>query len=728
MADPQSYRPRTADIPTDPGVYRFLDGEGRVLYVGKAKNLRNRLQNYFQPPENLIPRIRKMVFTATRVVWVVVGSEVEALTLEYTWIKQFEPPFNVMFRDNKSYPYVAVSMADEYPRAYITRQKHRKGNVYFGPYTKVWAIRKTLDSLLPIFHMRSCTDADFRRGQRTGRPCFNTHLGLCNGACAGLVSKEENRKAAEAFIAFMDSDGQALIREKTQEMREAAASLEYEKAARLRDEIQALQAATERNVVVFNGNLNADVIGLEADEIDASVQIFYIRGGRIRGQRGWITETDGTDPAEVISQLLLHVYGDPEYDRYRGVGTQSNRRVEAPKAVDDRDHTPAGAIPSEIWVPVFPTDKSEIERWLAERRGGPVHLKRPQRGQKAQLAATVHANAKQAFDRNKLARAADITVRSQALEELREGLDLPRAPLRIEGYDISHTQGHQQVGSMVVFEDGLKKTADYRHFIVKGPDGQGVPDDTAAMDEVLRRRLRRLQEGAYGDDAGGEEDATPATLEATPADATGAAPARRFAYKPDLFVVDGGLPQVNAVQRVVDEFDADVAVIGLAKRLEEVWVPGEEYPVIFPRNSAALRLLQQVRDESHRFAITFHRKRRGQAMTRSVLDEIPGLGPAKQKALLKKLGSVKRIRAASTEELQQVPGVGPKLAREITDFFGTAETADATGSTAHGATKGAAGTEGTADADGTPAGTTTETSATATDGATISANSECASA
>lgn len=673
MADPQSYRPKTSDIPTDPGVYRFLDPEGRVLYVGKAKNLRNRLQNYFQPPETLIPRIRKMVFTANRVVWVVVGSEVEALTLEYTWIKQLEPPFNVMFRDNKSYPYLAVSMREEYPRAYITREKHRKGNVYFGPYTKVWAIRKTLDSLLPIFGMRSCTDADFRRGQRTGKPCFNTHIGLCNGACANLVTKKENRAAAEEFIRFMDSDGSALVRQKTAEMKQASAELEFERAARLRDEISALKTATERNVVVFDGNLNADVIGLEADEIDASVQVFYIRGGRIRGQRGWVTETDGTNPSDVINQLLLQVYGDAEYDAYRGVGTFGDRRVEAPHAVDDRAHVPAGAIPSEIWVPVFPSDRAGIERWLAERRGGPVHLKKPQRGPKAQLAATVHANAKQAFDRNKLARAADITVRSQALEELREGLDLERAPLRIEGYDISHTQGNQQVGSMVVFEDGLKKTSDYRHFIVRGPDGHGVPDDTAAMDEVLSRRLRRLGEGAHGNDAGGEEDAQIAAARAVDEDMTGSAAPQKFAYRPDLLVVDGGLPQVNAAQRVVDESGANVQVIGLAKRLEEVWVPGEEYPVIFPRSSAALRLLQQVRDESHRFAITFHRKKRGQAMTRSVLDKIPGLGPAKQKILLKRMGSVRRIRAASLEELQEVPGIGPKLAQEIFSFLAPAE-------------------------------------------------------
>lgn len=703
MADPQSYRPPTSSIPRDPGVYRFIDDEGRVLYVGKAKNLRNRLQNYFQPPENLIPRIRKMVFTATRVVWVVVGSEVEALTLEYSWIKEFEPPFNVMFRkDDKSYPYLAVSMGEEFPRAYITREKHKKGTLYFGPYTKVWALRKTLDTMLRIFTMRSCKDADFKRGQRTGKPCFNTHIGLCNGSCAGMVSAEENREVAKQFVRFLDSDGSEYINERTLDMKKASAELDFEQAAKIRNEIEALKTVRERNVVVFDSNLNADIIGLEADEIDASVQIFYVRGGRIRGQIGWVEETEGTTNADVLNAVILQTYSDVSYDDYRGVGTVSKPLTHEGRSIDDRSHTPVGAIPSEIWVPELPTDRKNLEEWLRERRGGPVHFKQPQRGAKAQLADTVHVNAKQAFDRNKLARATDITVRSQALEELRIGLDLDRAPLRIEGYDISHTQGQQQVGSMVVFEDGLKKTADYRHFIVRGPDGQGVPDDTAAMSEVLRRRLLRLESSRFADDAGGEEDSVQHTRrfannagaaedsgqhtrrfaddtgreedrvlsggeesgELSVAEAELKKP-RRFAYRPDVLVVDGGLPQVNAAQRVVDELGADVRVIGLAKRLEEVWLPGEYFPVIFPRTSPALRLLQQLRDESHRFAITFHRKKRGEKMTRSLLDTIPGLGPSKQKALLKALGSVKRIREASVEDLQKVAGIGPVLAQTI---------------------------------------------------------------
>ncbi len=670
MADPQSYRPPQGTIPTDPGVYRFLDAEERVLYVGKAKNLRQRLANYFQPPENLIPRIRKMVFSATHVVWVVVGSEIEALTLEYSLIKQLEPPFNVMFRDNKSYPYLAVSMGSRYPRPYITREKHRRDSVYFGPFTKVWAIRQTLGSLRPVFHMRGCTDAQFKQARRSGRPCFNTHIGLCNGICAGRVSEAYNREQCQAFVDFMDSDGSTIINAKKRQMRLAAAQEDFERAAKLRDEVKALETAVQRNDVVFEGNLNTDVVGLEADEIDASVQLFFVRGGRIRGQRGWVSETDGTSPAEVVNQLLLHVYGDPAYDAYRGVGTQGDRTVEAGNAVDDRDHVPTGAIPAEIWVPEFPTDRAAMERWLSDRRGGPVRLKRPQRGKKAHLAEIVHENARQAFQRNKLARAQDMTVRTQALEELRDGLDLPRAPLRIEGYDISHTQGNQQVGSMVVFEDGLKKKADYRHYIVRGPEGHGVPDDTAAMDEVLRRRLSRLKDDdAAASDAGGEEDvARAAELHARGADESSSRP-RRFAYHPDLIVVDGGLPQVNAAQKVVDELHADVQIVGLAKRLEEVWIPGEEFPVIFPRTSPALRLLQQLRDESHRFAIMFHRKKRGENMTRSALDSIPGLGPAKQKALLKALGSLARIRQADRADLEAVEGIGPKLADTVYRAF-----------------------------------------------------------
>lgn len=646
MADPRTYRPKPGQIPTDPGVYRFIDPEGRVLYVGKAKNLRNRLSNYFQNPENLIPRIRQMVFAANRVVWTVVGSEVEALTLEYSWIKEFEPRYNVMFRDNKSYPYLAVSMREEFPRVWITRGKHRPGNRYFGPYTKVWAIRDTLDNLLTAFPMRSCTKGVFNQAQRSGRPCLNGYIGRCSAPCVGKVSAEEHRAIAKGLARFMDGDASAAIAARTKQMKEAAAAMEFERAARIRDEIAALTAANERNVVVFDANLDADIFGLAFDDLEASVQVFFVRGGRIRGQRGWVSEEiGGLERAELVEELLVQVYGDAKYDDVASAREES-------VSIDDRTHTPLGAIPAEIWIPEMPAGRAALEGWLAERRGGTVRLKTPQRGDKAKLAGTVAENATQALARHKIERAGDITVRSQALEELRFGLDLPRAPLRIECYDISHTEGRDQVGSMVVFEDALAKKSDYRHYIVRGLDGKGAADDTAAMDEVLRRRLARIEERGSEE----PEDSGPVDAEGRP---------RRFAYRPDLLVVDGGLPQVNAAQRVVDEMGADVRVIGLAKRLEEVWVPGEEFPVIFPRTSPALRLLQQLRDESHRFAITFHRRKRSASMTRSALDRIEGLGPSKQKALLKAFGSVARIREASEEELLAVDGIGPAMAARI---------------------------------------------------------------
>ncbi|EEZ77903.1 excinuclease ABC, C subunit [Actinomyces sp. oral taxon 848 str. F0332] len=733
MADPRQYRPEQGAIPTQPGVYRFLDGEGRVLYVGKAKNLRARLSSYFQDPAGLSDRIRAMVYTAEAVKWVVVGSEVEALTLEYLWIKEFTPTFNVVFRDNKSYPYLAVSLGEEYPRVWVTRQEHRKGTRYLGPYTKVWAIRETLDQLLSVFPMRSCTKSQFNQARRLGRPCLFGHIGKCSAPCIERVTPEEHRETAMSLIRFMEGGGSKAIATRRKRMLEAANAEEYETAARLRDEISALEAVNERNVIVLNENLDVDIFGIAFDEIEASVQVFYVRGGRIRGQQAWISdEIGGLELSEIVSNLVLQVYGDVKFDEVVAV-------PEASRSVDDRAHTPLGAIPSEIWVPGLPEDALELQKWLAERRGGTVRLKTPRRGDKAKLAHTVRLNAEQALARHKLARAGDITVRSQALEELRDALELDRAPLRIECYDVSHTQGTHQVASMVVFEDGLAKKADYRHFIVRGPDGEGAADDTAAMDEVLRRRLARLLAGAAGDDvgaaededrgdranasgeaetpretenarkaervpeaeksfetgqiskacdaaagagdaedaaeAGDAEDATPGEDEAggdVPRVAGQPSAPRRFAYKPDLIVVDGGLPQVNAAQRVVEETGADVRIVGLAKRLEEVWIPGEDFPVVLPRRSPSLRLLQQLRDESHRFAITFHRKKRAKAMTRSALDAVPGLGAAKQKALLGSLGSLAKIKAASQEELLKVPGIGPALARAIVEHFADA--------------------------------------------------------
>lgn len=655
MADPQSYRPR--DIPANPGVYRFIDDDGRIIYVGKAKSLRQRLSNYFQDPALLHPRTRQMVFTASNVQWVVVGSEIEALTLEYAWIKEFAPRFNVMYRDDKSYPYLAVTLSEEFPRVTVTRNAHRKGNKYYGPYTKVWAVRESLDLLLRVFPMRSCTAGVFRNAQRAGRPCLNGYIDKCAAPCVNRVSPEEHREIALELTRFLDGTGEKLINQKLSEMHAAAADKDFERAARLRDDAAALRTIVEKNTVVLDSDVDADVFGLEFDELEASVQVFYIRGGRIRGQRGWVTTIEDLDGPGLINQLLLQVYGS-----YAPTVNRAKKR--AARSVDDVSHAETSAVPREIWVPELPTDLSVLTEWLSTLRGGPVKIRVPRRGLKAQLADTVHTNAMQALQRHKLQRAGDITERSRALEELREGLDLDRSPLRIECYDISHTQGTNQVGSMVVFEDGLAKKSDYRHFIVRGSDGTGARDDTAAMDEVLRRRLSRLAQGAAADDASDDQPVSGEVDDAQP---------RKFAYRPDLIVVDGGLPQVNAAQRVVDELGADLRVIGLAKRLEEIWVPGVEFPVILSRSSPALRLLQFLRDESHRFAITFHRKKRSSSMTRSALDDIPGLGPAKQKALLKHFGSLARIKKASPDDLQQVPGIGPAMARTIKEAFPQSE-------------------------------------------------------
>ncbi|QJC21791.1 excinuclease ABC subunit UvrC [Arcanobacterium buesumense] len=653
MADPQSYRP--TDIPANPGVYRFIDDEGRVIYVGKASSLRNRLSNYFQDPAQLHPRTRAMVFTAVDVKWVVVGSEIEALTLEYAWIKEFAPRFNVMYRDDKSYPYLTITMSEKYPRVLVTRNAHRRGDKYYGPYTKVWAVREALDLLLRVFPMRSCTKGVFNNAQRSGRPCLNGYIDKCAAPCVGRISEEEHQNIARQMISFLDSNGEKLIKQKTAEMNSAAQAYDFERAARLRDDIVALTTVAERNTVVLDRDVDADIFGLEYDELEASVQVFFVRGGRIRGQRGWVTTVEDLGQPELLSQLLLQVYG-----AYAPVPTHKKRSQA--RSIDDVEHTAIDAIPREIWVPAMPADREVLQQWLTQLRGAPVRILTPQRGPKAQLAQTVHTNAVQALQRHKIQRAGDITERSQALEELREGLGLERAPLRIECYDVSHTQGTHQVASMVVFEDGLAKKSDYRHFIVRGPEGTGARDDTAAMDEVLRRRLSRLQSGAAADDASDDE----------PLDKTtppGKQP-RKFAYRPDLIVVDGGLPQVNAAQRVVEELAADVTVIGLAKRLEEIWLPREDFPVILSRSSPALRLLQFLRDESHRFAITFHRKKRSKAMTRSALDDVPGLGQGKQKALLKHFGSLAKIKAASRAELLAAPGIGPVLADALISQLG----------------------------------------------------------
>ncbi|WP_077138379.1 excinuclease ABC subunit UvrC [Flaviflexus massiliensis] len=662
MADPSTYRPKTSDIPTNPGVYRFIDEDDRVIYVGKAKNLRQRLVNYFQDLTLLHPRTRMMVTTAQRVEWVVLTTEVEALTLEYAWIKEFDPRFNVMYRDDKSYPYLAVTMSEKIPRAGITRNAHRRGNRYFGPYTQVWAIRHTLDSLLHIFPVRTCSAGVLNQAQRSGRPCLLGYIDKCSAPCVGRISEDDHRELAEELCNFLDGDTGRHIRARERAMKEAAANLDFEKAARLRDDVTALKKVVEQNAVVLPDRTDVDVFSLVTDELEASVQVFHVRGGRVRGQRGWVTErVENLDEAGLVTAMLLQIYGE-QGDRDLLRPSREMPQGQA-RSVDDRTHTPTTAIPREIIVPVMPDDEAAITAWLEERRGARINLHIAQRGDKKRLADMVEENAKQALARAKVKRSGDLTQRAQALEDLRDVLGLSAAPLRIECFDVSHTQGTHQVASMVVFEDGMPRKSDYRHYIVRGENGEGARDDTAAMDEILRRRLAKVQTGSRDVD----DEAVSGAIDPD----TGRV--KKFAYKPNLIVVDGGLPQVNAAQRVVDELGVDVEVVGLAKRLEEVWVPGDDFPVIFPRNSAALHLLQHVRDESHRFAISHHRKRRSKAMTRSQLDAIPGLGPARQKDLLDTFGSVAKIKQATVEELGTAPGIGPSFAQRIFDHFHPAD-------------------------------------------------------
>ncbi|MFH5822800.1 excinuclease ABC subunit UvrC [Georgenia sp. AZ-5] len=705
MADPSTYRPRPGEVPDSPGVYRFRDPHGRVIYVGKAKSLRNRLASYFQDLSALHPRTQQMVTTAASVEWTVVGTEVESLALEYAWIKEFDPRFNVKYRDDKSYPYLAVTMGEEVPRVQVLRGAKRKGTRYFGPYTHAWAIRETVDLLLRVFPVRTCSAGVYRRAQASGRPCLLGYIDKCAAPCVGRISPEDHRALAEEFCRFMEGETGPHLRRLEKEMREASAALDYERAARLRDDIAALRRVVEKNAVVLPDGTDADVFALAADELEASVQVFHVRGGRIRGQRGWVGErVEELDDAGLVEHLLQQVYGDAERDPVAPRNTGSVGKARARRAdgqatsVDDRAHTPTTAVPREILVPVLPSDAEELTDWLCGLRGARVTIRVPQRGDKRALMETVHANAEQALKLHKARRAGDLTTRSKALTELQDALGLTDPPLRIECYDISHTQGTHQVGSMVVFEDGVPKKSEYRHFVVRGEDGAGARDDTAAMDEVLRRRFRRYVaerealeagpdavapadpvaaalEGEDPDHAGPDLDALDddgVPLRSGPVDpATGRA--RRFAYPPNLVVVDGGPPQVAAAQRVLDDLGIDdVALVGLAKRLEEVWLPGDDFPVVLPRTSPALYLLQHLRDESHRFAITHHRSRRAKAMTRSVLDGVPGLGPTRQAALLKAFGSVKNIRAASVEEIAAVKGIGPRTARAVLDALGGA--------------------------------------------------------
>ena len=613
MPEPSTYRPATGSIPTSAGVYKFRDPDRRVIYVGKAKNLRNRLNSYFANPAQLHPRTSTMVHTANSVEWTVVDTEVEALQLEWTWINEFNPRFNVMFRDDKSYPYLAITMNEEVPRAYITRGKRRKGIKYFGPFAQVWAIKDTLDLLLKAFPMRTCTSGVYRRAERSGRPCLLGYIDKCAAPCVGQISKDDHRDLARSISDFMSGNTGRFISHRQKEMANAAAELDYERAASLRDEISALQKVLDKSAVVLSVSADCDIFALVTEELEASVQVFHVRQGRIRGQRGWIIErSDDHTPAELTTDYLRQAYSGLDAD----------------------------AIPKEILVDTLPADLDSLEAWLSEQRGSRVTVRVPERGEKKAALETVAKNAKEALIQHKLKRSSDLTTRSQALKEIQEHLDLPEAPLRIECIDISHTQGSNVVASLVVFEDGMAKKRDYRHFAIHG---EAAADDTASMYDVVSRRFSRYLEQMTSEE-----------------------PDERFGYRPSLLVVDGAGPQVAAATRALNDLGIiDISVVGLAKRLEEIWVPDDPFPVILPRNSEGLFLMQRLRDEAHRFAITYHRSKRAKAMTSSVLDDIPGLGESKRTALLRHFGSVKKVRAATAEEICEVKGIGPSLAAKI---------------------------------------------------------------
>ncbi|MDQ1030194.1 excinuclease ABC subunit C [Streptomyces umbrinus] len=627
MADPSSYRPKPGQIPDSPGVYKFRDEHRRVIYVGKAKSLRQRLASYFQDLSGLHPRTRTMVTTAASVEWTVVSTEVEALQLEYSWIKEFDPRFNVKYRDDKSYPYLAVTMNEQFPRVQVMRGQKKKGVRYFGPYGHAWAIRDTVDLLLRVFPVRTCSAGVFKNAARTGRPCLLGYIGKCSAPCVERVSPEEHRELAEEFCDFMAGRTGTYIRRLEGRMTDAAEEMEYERAARLRDDIEALKKAMEKSAVVLADATDADLIALAEDELEAAVQIFHVRGGRVRGQRGWVTDkVEAVTTGDLVEHALQQLYGEETGD----------------------------SVPKEVLVPALPELVEPVQEWLAERRGSNVSLRIPQRGDKKALMETVQRNAHQALGLHKTKRASDLTTRSRALEEIAEALDLDSAPLRIECYDISHLQGDDVVASMVVFEDGLQRKGEYRRFQIKGFEGQ---DDARSMHEVITRRFKRYladkeKTGEWADGENGltEEDGRP----------------KRFAYPPQLVVVDGGQPQVAAAQRALDELGIDdIAVCGLAKRLEEVWVPGEDDPVVLPRTSEGLYLLQRVRDEAHRFAITYQRTKRARRFKASPLDDVPGLGETRKQALIKHFGSVKKLRSATIDQICEVPGIGRKTAESI---------------------------------------------------------------
>ena len=640
MPDPATYRPAPGSIPVEPGVYRFRDPHGRVIYVGKAKSLRSRLNSYFADLANLAPRTRRMVMTAGSVEWTVVSTEVEALQLEYNWIKEFDPRFNIRYRDDKSYPVLAVTLNEEYPRLFVYRGPRRKGVRYFGPYSHAWAIRETLDLLTRVFPARTCSGGVFKRHNQIGRPCLLGYIDKCSAPCVGRVSAEEHRKIVLDFCDFLAGKTDRLARDMEQQMLAAAEELNFERAARLRDDIGALKRALEKQTVVFGDGTDADVVAFADDDLEAAVQVFHVRGGRVRGQRGWVVEKSGEaedSGKQLVEQFLTQFYGD---------------QAELGGAADEATNP----VPKQVLVPVLPDNADELAEWLCGLRGSRVQLRVAARGDKKALADTVHRNAQDALAQHKLKRAGDFNARSEALQSIQDNLGLADAPLRIECIDISHVQGTDVVASLVVFEDGLPRKSDYRHYAIREAAGDGRSDDVASIAEVTRRRFQRHVSDVE----------RPVVEDGR---------ARRFAYPPNLFVVDGGAPQVNAAAKVLDELGVtDVAVVGLAKRLEEVWVPSQNgeapEPIILPRNSEGLYLLQRIRDEAHRFAISYHRSKRSKRMTASALDQVPGLGEHRRKALVTHFGSVARLKSASVDEITAVPGIGIATAMAVLTALG----------------------------------------------------------
>ena len=611
MANDLSFRPKTSEIPTRPGVYRFFDQRGRVLYVGKAKNLRARLQSYFAPVDSLHERTKRMVLSAADLDWTIVKTEFEALQLEYTWIKEFNPPFNVRFKDDKSYPYLAVSLSEKMPRVFVTRNRDLKGVRYFGPYTQAWAIRQTLDTLLRVYPIRSCSSGVYNSAKRANRPCLLADIGKCAAPCVGRVSEAQHLEIAKDLVGFMNGMDPKQVQILQERMEAASEAQNYELAGRLRDNIGALETVLEKSTVVFSDLTDADLFGVAHDELAAAVSLFSVRGGRIRGVRSWVVDKEMEQPLEeLVRQIVLYAY-------------TATDGVEPPN------------VPKEILVPALPDDASDIEKFLEQSRGSAVSLRVPKRGDKAALADTALENAQHSLALYKTRRTADFTARSEALNSLAKSLNLPEAPLRIECYDVSHLSGTNIVASMVVFEDGLPKKSQYRQFNI-----ESALDDTDAIFQVLTRRLKYLRDPESLDDG-------------------------RFSYLPSLIVVDGGVGQVGAAARAISDSSVpELAVCGLAKRLEEVWMPGSDFPVILPRGSEELFLLQRVRDESHRFALSASRKKRSSAIS-SVLLEVPGLGEKRVTALLRRFGSAKRLKLATLEEIADVAGIGPALAKEI---------------------------------------------------------------